>query len=98
MASSAKAMGLDQIPKSLLPLLACRAPLALGLIEITAIVTIFLIGEIVLSQLLYNLHVRDRPYRENPHLCRGWISLTCPGPRPRSALWPARATLSWWRR
>jgi CDP-diglyceride synthetase len=59
---SAQATGLDQIPESLLPALASRAPMALGLVDIAAVVAIFLIGEIVLSRLLYALRIRDRPY------------------------------------
>ena len=62
MASSSRATGLDQIPESLFPLLVCRAQLALSLLEMAAVVVIFLVGEIILSRVLFRLRVRDRPY------------------------------------
>jgi len=62
LASSSRATGLDQIPESLLPLVACRAVLALTDADIAVAVAIFLVGEMVLSRLLYGLRIRDRPY------------------------------------
>jgi CDP-diglyceride synthetase len=59
---SSKATGLDQIPESLLPLLACRGPLPLTLVDIAAGVAVFFVGEVVLSRLFYRLGLRDRPY------------------------------------
>ncbi|MGB8274430.1 MAG: CDP-archaeol synthase [Alphaproteobacteria bacterium] len=59
---SSRATGLDQIPESLFPLLACRAALALTVTDIALAVAIFFAGEILLSRLFYRLHVRDRPY------------------------------------
>jgi CDP-2,3-bis-(O-geranylgeranyl)-sn-glycerol synthase len=59
---SSRATGLDQIPESLLPLLACREKLALSAADIAAGVAIFFIGAVVLSRLLYRLRVRDQPY------------------------------------
>jgi CDP-2,3-bis-(O-geranylgeranyl)-sn-glycerol synthase len=53
--------GLDQIPKSLLPLLACRDVLCLTTNDIISALALF-VGEIVLSRLLFDLHLRDRPY------------------------------------
>ena len=60
--SSSRASGLDQIPESLLPLLACRDPLALTAADIVVCVVIFFVGEVVLSRLLYAFRLRDRPY------------------------------------
>jgi CDP-2,3-bis-(O-geranylgeranyl)-sn-glycerol synthase len=62
--SSSKATGLDQVPESLLPLLACRGllPLPLNILDIVLIVAVFFIGEIVFSRLFYRLGLRDRPY------------------------------------
>jgi hypothetical protein len=60
--SSSRATGLDQIPESLVPLLACRPMLPLTPWDIAASVAIFLVGEIVLSRALYRVHLRDRPY------------------------------------
>lgn len=59
---SSKAVGLDQIPESLFPLLACRSALSLEALDIIVGTTIFFIGEVVLSRVLFRLHVRDRPY------------------------------------
>jgi CDP-diglyceride synthetase len=60
--SSSRASGLDQIPESLLPLLACRDPLALTAADIVVCVVMFIIGEVVLSRVLYAFRLRDRPY------------------------------------
>jgi CDP-2,3-bis-(O-geranylgeranyl)-sn-glycerol synthase len=59
---SSRATGLDQIPESLFPLLACREVLSLSAADIGAGVGIFLVGEVLLSRLLYRLRLRDRPY------------------------------------
>jgi CDP-archaeol synthase len=60
--SSSRATGLDQIPESLFPLLACSPALSLGSADIGAGVAIFLVGEILLSRVLFHLKLRDRPY------------------------------------
>jgi hypothetical protein len=59
---SSMALGLDQIPESLFPLVACRLLLPLTLLDIGVATVIFLVGELVLSRILFKLHVRDRPY------------------------------------
>ena len=59
---SSQATGLDQIPESLLPLLACRAALPLALADIALLVAIFFVGEVLFSRLFYRLGLRDRPY------------------------------------
>jgi CDP-2,3-bis-(O-geranylgeranyl)-sn-glycerol synthase len=59
---SSQALGLDQIPESLLPMLACRDALSLTAIDITLGVAIFFAGELVLSRLLFRAHLRDEPY------------------------------------
>jgi len=60
--SSSQALGLDQIPESLLPMLACREALSLTTVDIALGVGIFFAGELVLSRLLYRAHLRDEPY------------------------------------
>ncbi|MCA6106760.1 CDP-archaeol synthase [Bradyrhizobium cenepequi] len=60
--SSAQAIGLDQIPESLLPLVACQNALALTWVDIILGVGIFLVGELLISRVLYVLHIRDQPY------------------------------------
>ena len=59
---SSQALGLDQIPESLLPMLACRDALALTAADIALGVGVFFAGELVLSRLLYRAHLRDEPY------------------------------------
>ncbi len=60
--ASSRATGLDQIPESLIPLLACWPLLPLTLWDIVAVTAIFFLGEVVLSRVLYQVHLRDRPY------------------------------------
>jgi ethanolamine transporter EutH len=62
LAPSSRATGLDQIPESLFPALACRNALSLTAIDIVAATAILVIGEILLSRVLFRLHFRDRPY------------------------------------
>ena len=59
---SSRATALDQIPESLLPLLACRGALSLTAADVVAGVSVFFVGEVILSRLLYRLRLRDRPY------------------------------------
>lgn len=59
---SSQALGLDQIPESLLPAWIARGWLELSLIEITTIVVAFFVAELALSKLLYRLKLRDTPY------------------------------------
>lgn len=60
--SAAKATGLDQVPESLFPLLACRNLLSLTNGDIAATVVVFFVGEVFVSRLLHKFHLRDRPY------------------------------------
>jgi len=59
---SSRALGLDQVPESLFPMLACRDALSLTITDIALGVGVFFVGELVLSRLLYQVHVRDEPY------------------------------------
>ncbi len=59
---SSRATGLDQIPESLFPLLACRAALALSALDILIACAIFFVGELLLSRFLFRIHMRDEPY------------------------------------
>lgn len=59
---SSRALGLDHIPESLLPLLACQKPLALTMTDIGIVVAAFFAGAVVLSRLLYRVGLRDEPY------------------------------------
>ena len=59
---SSMAIGLDQIPESLLPLLASRVVLPVGWLDIVVGVIIFFGAELVLSRILFKLRLRDKPY------------------------------------
>jgi len=59
---SSQAAGLDQIPESFFPLLACKSILDLDWITIMIVVTAFFVCSIILSRALYKLHIRERPY------------------------------------
>jgi CDP-archaeol synthase len=59
---SSQALGLDQVPESLLPLLACRDRLSLTVADIALAVLIFFVCELILSRILYKAHLRDEPY------------------------------------
>ena len=60
--SSSMALGLDQIPESLFPLLAARLLVPVSFLDVIVGVAIFFAGEIVLSRILFHLNLRDRPY------------------------------------
>ena len=62
MPESSKFTGLDQIPESFLPLLACMALLPLTLSSVLLGTLLFFIGAIALSRLFFRLNIRDRPY------------------------------------
>ncbi|MDN4983025.1 CDP-archaeol synthase [Bradyrhizobium arachidis] len=62
MPPSSQALGLDQVPESLFPLLACRESLGLSYAGILVIVLMFFVGELAISRLLYVLRIRDQPY------------------------------------
>jgi CDP-2,3-bis-(O-geranylgeranyl)-sn-glycerol synthase len=59
---SGRATGLDQIPESLLPLLAVAGEFALTGSAILSIVIGFVVLEITLSPIFHRLGLRDRPY------------------------------------
>jgi CDP-diglyceride synthetase len=60
--SSSRATGLDQIPESLFPLAASGMLVPVTLLDIVAGVIVFLVGSLVLSRILFRLHLRDRPH------------------------------------
>jgi len=60
--SSSPAVGLDQVPESLFPLLGCLGPGSLTFADVAVGVAVFFIGELLLSRLLYAFDLRDRPY------------------------------------
>jgi len=62
LASSSMAIGLDHIPESLFPLLASRMLLPLSILNIVGGVTIFVVGALIVSPILFRLHLRDEPH------------------------------------
>jgi CDP-2,3-bis-(O-geranylgeranyl)-sn-glycerol synthase len=56
------AFGLDQIPESLLPLLAVAGEYRLGWDDILILVVAFTLFDLIVSRLLYRLHLRKRPF------------------------------------
>lgn len=62
MKPSSRAIGLDQIPEALFPLAALRNQIGVDLSTTGIIVMTFLVTELVLSQLLFRLNIRRRPY------------------------------------
>jgi len=60
--ASSRAIGLDQIPESLLPQLVCIEPLGLTALDVVAGVMIFLVSGLLISRLLFRLNLRDQPY------------------------------------
>jgi CDP-2,3-bis-(O-geranylgeranyl)-sn-glycerol synthase len=61
-APSGMALGLDQIPEVLIPLLLVQRKLALQSGEIVALTALFIVIELMLSRVLFRLHIRKRPY------------------------------------
>ena len=59
---SSRALGLDQLPESIFPLLFCWSTLGLDILTAVTVVVVFFIGEIILSHVLFRLHIRDHPY------------------------------------
>jgi hypothetical protein len=62
LSSSSMAIGLDHIPESLFPLAACRLLLPVTFLDIVAGTAIFFAGGLILSPILFRLHLRDTPY------------------------------------
>jgi hypothetical protein len=58
----AQALGLDQIPEALLPMLLLQTALCLSAAEIAVTVVAFIVLELLLSRLLFMLNIRERPY------------------------------------
>jgi hypothetical protein len=60
--SSSQALGLDQIPESLFPLLVIKPRYDLGSIDIGLMVAAFVILELIVSRVLFRFRLRDQPY------------------------------------
>ncbi len=62
LASSARAMGLDQIPEALLPMILAWYWLELSWLVVAGVVVFFTVSNIVLSPLLFRLGIRHQPH------------------------------------
>lgn len=61
-APSGQSFGIDQIPESLLPLLAVQGLLPLSFLQIAAITAAFVLLEVPLARLAHRIGFRDQPY------------------------------------
>ena len=59
---SAMALGLDQVPESLLPLMACAPLLDLTWTQVLLLTLVFVVLEIILSRVAYYFGIRKQPY------------------------------------
>ncbi|MGB7975283.1 MAG: CDP-archaeol synthase [Roseiarcus sp.] len=59
---SSMTLGLDQVPESLFPAVACSAYLPLRPLDVALIVLVFSVGELAMSRLFFAVGLRDRPY------------------------------------
>lgn len=60
--SSARAPGLDHLPESFLPLLACKPLLDLSWAQVLLLSLGFMIANLLLSRLMHRLGIRKHPY------------------------------------
>jgi hypothetical protein len=60
--SSGQAMGLDQVPEALFPLLVCYRYFELDPFGVILIVVLFTLGTLIASPVMYWLGIRKRPY------------------------------------
>lgn len=60
--SSGMALGLDQIPEVLLPLLLVRREMGLEASDLLAMTLLFFAFELVISRILFRLRIRKQPY------------------------------------
>jgi CDP-diglyceride synthetase len=62
MPCSSMALGLDQVPESLFPLLVVQFMLPVTVTDMVTVVVAFFITELLMSLVLFRLHIRDKPY------------------------------------
>jgi CDP-2,3-bis-(O-geranylgeranyl)-sn-glycerol synthase len=60
--SGSMVLGLDHIPESLLPAIACRLLLPITVADMVCVTALFSVGALAVSVVLYKLGIRDRPY------------------------------------
>jgi CDP-diglyceride synthetase len=62
LAPGSMALGLDQIPESLLPAIAARWALPVTVLDAAIVAGLFFIGGLAASRALFAFNIRDRPY------------------------------------
>jgi hypothetical protein len=62
LAPGSMALGLDQIPESVLPAFAARSILPVSVLDAAIVSGFFFAGELAVSRALFALNIRDRPY------------------------------------
>jgi hypothetical protein len=60
--ASSRAIGLDQIPEALFPLLAAQLLVPITLADIAVGTALFFAGSLIVSRVLFKLKIRDEPY------------------------------------
>lgn len=60
--SSSMALGLDQVPESLLPAWFAKVVWDQSWLWVGALVLVFFVSELVLSRVAYHLHIRKQPF------------------------------------
>ena len=59
---SSMALGIDQVPESLFPMIAAHYMLNVSWVGVVIVTVLFFILELALSKILYRLKIRDEPY------------------------------------
>lgn len=59
---SSRVRSIDTIPESIMPALALHAQLGLSAMDILAVALIFFLIDVLISPVLYRLHIKNRPY------------------------------------
>ncbi|WP_455210421.1 CDP-archaeol synthase [Kaarinaea lacus] len=62
MPSSSMALGIDQIPESLFPMIAAHYVLNVSWTGVLVVVVSFFVLELIVSKILYKLNIRNEPY------------------------------------
>lgn len=62
MPPGSQAPGIDQVPEALLPLAVCATPLGLQWHEVVMLTGLFWLLELLISRVLYSLHIRKHPW------------------------------------
>ena len=62
MAPGTRALGLDQIPESLLAMLACKVPLGLSWLQVLMLALAFMLADLIISRTFYHLGIRHHPH------------------------------------